>query len=374
MRIGIDCRMATTGEGIGRYVEELVYNLGQLDRANDYFLLVNGKSADINFTPNSRFHNVFTDSEYYSWSEQTHFVWELMKLKLDLIHFTNFNFPVFYPGKFVTTIHDIIHHFYPGKQMSRVFHRLAYRFVINTAVRRATKIISVSEGTKNDIVKTFTANPGKVSVIYEGVNYNFSNTPPQEAIDRVRTKYIIQKPYLLFVGVWRQYKNLPRLAAAFDILKEKYGRDYELVLAGKIDAFYPEIAKDVFLIKHAKDIRALGYVPDADLRMLYSGAKIFVLPSLVEGFGLIGLEAQAAGVPVAASDIPVLREVLGDGAVFFDPESAEDIAGKINQALSSQGLLEELRQKGKTNAQKFDWRETARKTLEVYKNAVRSNT
>jgi len=374
MRIGIDCRMAATGEGIGRYVEELVSYLAVIDKENEYFLLASQ-------TPNAKlpmtkpnFHVVKAESKYYSFAEQTKFIGELRRLKLDLVHFTNFNLPILYPGRFVTTIHDVIHHAYPGKKMSHLFHRLAYRLVISTAVRRASRVIAVSEATKNDILKVFGIYSNKVSVIHEGVDSNFTARPAQDGLDKVKAKYGIEKPYLLFVGVWRQYKNLPRLAAAFDILKEKYGRNYELVLAGKIDAFYPEIAREVFSIRHAKDIRALGYVPDADLRMLYSGAKIFVLPSLVEGFGLIGLEAQAAGVPVAASNIPVLREVLREGAIFFDPVSAEDIAGKINRALSSQGLLEELSQKGKTNARKFDWSETARKTLEVYKEAVKSKT
>ena len=396
MRIGIDMRMAGTGEGIGRYVEELVKHLSIIDKENEYYLLINEISppkadplladnfpARLDFVhaksdrqfpiSKTNFHVVKTRAKYYSFAEQTKFISELRRLKLDLVHFTNFNLPILYPGKFVTTIHDVIHHSYPGKKMSHLFHRLAYRLVINTAVRRASKVIAVSEATKNDILKVFRIYPNKVSVIHEGVDPNFTVRPvSKDGLDKVKAKYGIAKPYLFFAGVWRQYKNLPRLAAAFDILKQKYGRDYELVLAGKIDPFYPEIAREVFAVKHSKDIKALGYIPDADLRTLYVGAKMFVLPSLVEGFGLIGLEAQAAGAPVGASDIPVLREVLGEGAIFFDPSSVEDIAGKINQALSSQGFLDELSQKGKANARKFDWRETARETLEVYKEVVSS--
>ena len=374
MRIGIDMRMAGTGEGIARYAKELVTHLAALDYENEYFLLIseNPKSQIpiSNQIPNPNFQSIRVKSKYYSWAEQTLFVWELMRLKLDLVHFTSFNAPVFYPGKFAVTIHDIIHHQYPGGKKSRVFHRLAYRFVIWASVKRAGRIIAVSQKTKEDIVNSFRVPRDKISLIYEGVSENFKRGAESAEIQTIKNKYNITKPYIFFVGVWRQYKNLPRLALAFDILKEKYEKDCQLVLAGKMDSFYPEIKKSVFAARNAKDIIATGYVSDDDLPGLYKGAKVFVIPSLIEGFGLIGVEAQAAGTAVAASDIPVLNEVLGKGALYFNPNDEHDMAEKIDAILSNDELAANLSASGQENSKKYDWETAAKKTLEIYRQII----
>ncbi len=375
MRIGIDCRMAGTGEGIARYVEELVRSLSKIDSQNDYFLLLHER-ANANFIrrrgQNAKFQNVLINSDYYSWAEQTKFIAELRRLRLDLVHFSSFNVPIFYPGKFVVTIHDIIHHLYPGKKKAHLLHRFAYRLVINSAVRRAAKIIAVSQGTRQDIVKTFHIEPEEIAVIYEGVDERFFQRVPLSKIQEIKEKYEISEPYLLFVGVWRQYKNLPRLAQAFDIIKDRQGFSGQLVLAGKIDPFYPEIRRAVLGTKFAQDIKALGYVSDEDLLALYQGAAAFVLPSLIEGFGLIGAEAQASGVAVVASDIPVLREVLGEGAMYFNPKNVGDIAEKISTVLSDNELRLKLELNGLARVKKYTWEEAARKTLKVYEMADKS--
>ena len=356
MRIGIDMRMAGTGEGIGRYIEEIVRHLGQIDRENEYFLLVN-KFSIFNFQF-SNFKQVEVKSRYYSPAEQTRFIFELLKLKLDLVHFPSFNVPIFYPGRFVVTIHDLIHHFYPGKKKSRWFHRLAYKFVMWFAIHRASTIIAVSQTTKRDIMDGFGVSEKKIRVIYEAVDKKFFEPVSAQKAEAMKRKYGITKPFFLFCGVWRQYKNLPKLARAFDILKER-GFDYQLVLAGKIDSFNPEIREEVFSIKNASDVLALGFVPEEDLPALYHEAAAFVLPSLMEGFGLITLEAQAAGALVVCSDIPVLHEILGDSAWYFDPTDEKQMARVIADALAA----------GKAGAlpRRYDWSEAAKQTLESYK-------
>ena len=138
MRIGIDARMMGTGEGIARYVEELIRNLMTLDQTNQYIILIDSKFSAEKFgamPKNFRYEKVY--SPYYSWLEQTRFIWELMQLRLDMVHFASFNVPIFYPGKFVVTIHDIIHHLYPGKKKKRFLHRQAYRLVFASAVNPA---------------------------------------------------------------------------------------------------------------------------------------------------------------------------------------------------------------------------------------------
>lgn len=373
MKIGIDMRMAGTGEGIGRYIEKLVENLAKLDFQNDYYLLCDAASAFAdNFkTENPRFKKVKVASRYYSWAEQTSFLGELMRYRLDLVHFASFNAPILYRGRFVTTIHDIIHHLFPGKKKSRVFQRAAYRFAIWASVKRARKVIAVSQATADTTLRKFGLEQNKLAVIPEGVDADFFLPIPKAQLLSVQARYRITKPYLLFVGVWRQYKNLPRLAEAFAILKRKYQRDLQLVLAGKIDPFYPEIKNAVVGSPESLDIRALGYVPEKDLLALYRGAKLFVLPSLVEGFGLIGVEAQASGLPVAASRIPVLEEILGRSAIYFNPLDPGDIAAQLNTLLGDAHRMSDLGRAGQEWARRYDWKKTASMTLHVYNQAMK---
>lgn len=366
MRIGIDCRMAGTGEGIARYVEELVKNLAIIDKTNQYFLICSDQFPIANFQFPKNFKIIKTESPYYSFAEQTRFIWELLKFKLDLVHFPSFNVPIFYPGKFVVTIHDLIHHYFPGKKKSRFFHRLAYRLVIWTAVSRAKKIIAVSNQTKADLIKNFKVPPAKISIIDEGVNPSFGQKTEIAQLKILKEKYQLFKPYLLFVGVWRQYKNIPRLIRAFEILLERYDHDIELVLVGKIDQFYPEIKEAVLGSKYASRIKPLGFVSDADLVALYQAAAVFVLPSLFEGFGLIGLEAQAAGAPVAASSISVIKEILGEGAVYFNPGDGAEIAKAVDSILADQVLAKRLSEFGRANITRYNWERTAKETLAVY--------
>lgn len=371
MRIGIDLRMAGTGEGIGRYVEELVVNLSKQDRENQYFLFFQDPFARKSFplhAPN--FEKILTASLYYSLAEQVKFPRELARFKLDLMHFTNFNFPIFYRGKFVVTIHDLIHHFFPGKKKSRFFHRLAYRVVFCKAVRGASKIIAVSKNTANQIAQKFDIPKKKIATIYEGVNDKFFQSLPADEVLSVKKKYQLNKPYFLAVGVWRQYKNYPLLAQAFMDFKKETGLDYLLAIGGKIDPYYPEIGKAVTSQGGPEDIKALGYVPEDDLLALYRGAEIFVLPSLLEGFGLIALEAQASGAPVIASDIPVLREVLRDSAVFFPPRDSSRLQYCMAELARNPELRKKLSEAGLQNVQKFQWEQTAAETLNLYRETV----
>ncbi len=373
MRIGIDMRMAGTGEGIGRYIEELVKQLAVIDSENEYFLLFSRKSGLAErFDIRARnFHKVAVASPYYSVLEQTYFIYELSKLHLDIVHFASFNAPIFYRGKFIVTIHDIIHHFFPGRKKTRILHRLAYRLVIASSVKQAVRIITVTENTKKTIESALGVDQKKIEVVSEGVDGKFFERLSTAKIRSTFSKYRIDKPYILFTGVWRQYKNLERLARAFDILKDRYKKDCLLVLVGKADPYNPQVKNAIWKIKNVAHVRALGFVPDSDLMALYQGAAVFALPSLIEGFGLIGIEAQASGTAVAASDIPVLREILGDGALFFDPAEESDMAYKLHSILTNEEKRKHLVERGTHNAKKYNWAEAAKQTLAIYQRVLK---
>lgn len=388
MRIGIDCRMYSSRfTGIGRYVYELVRHLSALDPKNDYVLFFNEPEFSLFKEPNSRFTKVLVNAKHYSLREQTTFLKVLNRAKLDVMHFTHFNAPIFYKRPSVVTIHDLTLSFFPGKKMTSVFHRTGYYHVIKSAVKKAKKVIAVSENTKKDLQHLLHTPSSKIEVIYEGVDEKFrsmvseaeNSGRPKGAeegkllnntslIEKVIKKYGIKQPYLLYTGVWRSHKNLPNLLKTFYLLKNEYNFGGELVITGRKDPVYePEITSLIQKLNLQKEVILTGMVDEEDLVPLYNGAKIYVFPSLYEGFGLSPLEAMQCGVPVAASNTSCIPEVCGeDNALYFDPQKPEDMAKKINQLLTNPDLRQKLIQNGLQHVKKFSWEKMAKQTLKLY--------
>ncbi len=367
MRIGIDLRMAGGGAGIDRYISELAREILNHDRQHQYVLFVRNHKIAEDFKSTSA-KIVVADIAHYSVAEQIKFPGILAKEKLDLVHFPHFNVPLLYLKPFVVTIHDLTHTLFPGKKKSRIIHRLAYLAIFSNAVRMAKKIIAVSESTKKQIIEYYKINPAKIQVIYEGFNEVYKMMDKEEAFKQVSQKFGITKPFMLYVGVWRRYKNLPMLAQSFDQLKDRRV-DVQLVLAGEPDPFYPEIEEQVLNIKHKSDLKTVGRVKDEDLKLLYNGATILVLPSLMEGFGLTPLEAAACGTPTAASDIPTLREIMGQGAEYFDPNNLENMTEVLQNLLTNPIRLEELANLALSRSKHFSWKQAAVETIKVYEEA-----
>jgi glycosyltransferase involved in cell wall biosynthesis len=366
MRIGIDMRMAGGGAGISRYIEQLAFNILSKDKSNEYVLFFN----EIPEPLKEKFCSfgcemVETGIVHYSIGEQLELPRVLNSKKLDIVHFPHFNVPLFYRGPFVVTIHDLTHTKFPGRKKSHFFHRLAYRLILRRALLRAKQIIAVSESTKREVLGHFKSlSPEKVSVIYEGAASEYKLVDRSEAKAKISHYFQISKPYILYVGVWRRYKNLPVLAGAFDKVCERF--DCDLVLAGEEDPHYPEIKKRIMGIKNSRRVRALGRVSDEHLNLLYNGCSLFVLPSLYEGFGLTVLEASACGAPVACSDIPALREVMGGSAEFFDPENEQNMADVISSVLENPNKAEELANAGLRRVNHFSWSKAASDTINIY--------
>jgi len=371
MRIGLDLRMAGGGSGIGRYIAELSHEILEKNRDHEYVLFFNELTADLK----SQYEKynckmVETKIRHYSLAEQLNLPSILNKEKLDLVHFPHFNVPLFYRKPFVVTIHDLTHTLIPGKKKSHALHRVAYRAVFAHAVKSSKRIIAVSASTKKQILEYYSISPEKITVVYEGFNAMYKMQDKEEAFSAISKKFNITKPFILYVGVWRRYKNLPFLAQAFDRLRQK-GMNIELVLAGEPDSFYPEIPKEIFSIQHKDDIKAVGRVLDKDLSMLYNASALFVLPSHMEGFGLTALEAAACGVPVACSDIPTLREIMGQGAVYFDPNNLDNMVDVLSEILSSPKHLEDMANLSLSRSKHFSWKQAATETVMVYEEAIK---
>lgn len=368
MRIGLDLRMIGGGSGIDRYITELSHEILSQDKHNQYVLFFRdaGKSADYE-TYGQKI--VIADIPHYSLAEQTQFPGVLNREELDLVHFPHFNVPVLYRRPFVVTIHDLTHTLFPGRKKSHLFHRMAYRYIFRNALMRAKKIIAVSNATKNSIIEHFPVDADKIQVVYEGFKSVYSMMDKEEAFAKVSNRFGVTKPYILYVGEWRRYKNLPMLAKAFDRLRQT-GLDIQLVLAGKPDPYYPDIKEQVMGIQSKDGLVVPGRVTDEELRWLYNGANLFVLPSLIEGFGLPPLEAAACGTPSACSDIPSLREIMGQGAEYFDPNNLENMVDVLAALLRDPKRLEDLANAALRRAGHFSWKQAAAQTILLYKETV----
>lgn len=376
MRIGIDSRLYSPNfTGIGRYVYELIHNLLKIDRKNHYVLFFNDPFYGKFDVRQKNVEKVRVNAPHYSFKEQFEFWRILENAGLDLMHFTHFNAPALYRKPSVVTIHDLTLSFFPGRKMTDLFHRAAYNFVIRSIVKRAQKIIAVSNNTKKDIKNLFGIKGDKIKVIYEGVNPLFRKTEASAAAEAVLAKLDIKKPCILYTGVWRSHKNLPNLIRAFGILKKEHGFAGALVITGKKDPWYSEVQKAAADENLKNDIRFTGLLSDDDLVSLYNEAALYVLPSLYEGFGLPVLEAFACGTPVCASNSSCIPEICGqDAALLFDPRNPHDMAEKMAFVLNHPSKTAELTAAGTTRLKMFSWEKMAAETLAVYNSISSSKT
>lgn len=382
MRIGIDCRMFQSSfTGIGRYTFELVKSLekisvqNELAAKNEYILFFNEPEFS-SFTPQEpNFKKILVDAPHYSLKEQIKFLKILNSENLDLMHFTHFNAPIRYKKPFIVTIHDLTHNLFPGRKMKSFPYRLAYKAVVKNAVKKAAKVIAVSNNTKEDLIKILKVPEKKIEVIYEGANEEFhrlSDDDLKKYEKILAEKYGISKPFLLYTGVHRYHKNLVRLIEAFKILVDGDSRssshpDLQLVITGKSDPLYPEVESEAVKQNLQNKVIFTGLVKEDELIALYNLANIYVFPSLYEGFGLPVLEAFACGTPICASNISSLPEIAGEGnAIFFNPADPKDMADKIEKVLIDIKLAEDLICKGSERIKFFSWEKMAKEILKVY--------
>jgi glycosyltransferase involved in cell wall biosynthesis len=384
-RIGIDARFyGPVGKGLGRYTQEIVDNIIKLDEVNEYVIFLTQANFDQFICDGERVTKVLAKVRWYTLKEQLVMPWLLTKARLDLVHFPHFNVPFLYFGKFVVTIHDLILIKYPTVRATTLSPWLywlknwAYRGIIWLAVHRACEIITVSKFTKQDILKHFSIPSDRVKVIYEGVanlakdrdSLFAKKSHDKEALLR----YNISKPFLLYVGNVYPHKNLERLLKVFGKIRNKQP-DLRLVLVGKGDYFYEQLkikATKMSLWQTGPNspIVFSGYVADDDLEILFKEAIAYVFPSLYEGFGLPPLEAMAKGCAVVSSDRSCLPEILGEAALYFNPEDEADMETKINKIINDDSLRNKLIIKGYEQAKIYSWWECARATNAIYKKVL----
>ena len=364
-RIGIDCRKILD-YGIGTITSNLIENLALVDTGNEYFLL-----GDPNVVPKPgpNFTTIQEKSKRYSIAESIRLPRKSRELRLDLLHWMHYvSSPLKY-CKYVVSIHDINHLLMPELLTSRTARTYASK-MLRLATRVADRIITASNASKAEIVEHLNVPEDKISVVYNGVSEIFRPQPLNEVLARLKADFELDVPYILYVGSLREHKNVARLLEAFDIVRTRLDTDLTLVIVGEHKKQGDVLQKYVKRHYMTRCVRFLGAVPHEKLPVLYSGAHIFVFPTLYEGFGLPPLEAMACGVPVCMSRLPVLKEVAGNAAAYFDPYDPFDIADILTLMFHNLDRYEDLREKGPKRAKEFSWKRTAEQTLAVYRDVL----
>ena len=238
----------------------------------------------------------------------------------------------------------------------------------------ASQVITLSNHARADIINTYNIDPDKVSAIPLAAASHFTRITDDKELQRVKQTYGINGPYILCVGSVQPRKNVARLLHAYSLLRRDgpTGKLPKLVIAGKLAWLFEETLRTIGQLNLKDSVIMTGYVPDADLPALYSGARCFVYPSYFEGFGLPPLEAMKCGTAVIVGNQTSMPEVVGDAAQLVDPFDVDDIAAGIRKVITDDAWRSALEVRGVERAKRFDWHVTARKTLEVYKKAVSS--
>jgi len=372
MKIGINLLYLLPGVvgGTEAYAAGLLQGLAEIDQRNEYAVFVNRESESWPLPQAANFTRVICPIR--AASRASRYVFEQVRLprllaryRIDVVHSLGYVGPLVAPCPSVVTIPDL--NYIALKQTMPGRRRMLLRFFSTQSARRANHVITISDFSKREICKTIKLSIDKVTVTHLGAMRNgASNASGNWAA--LNGSYRIREPYVVAFGGRTLNKNIPHLIRAFALLKDTF--PHSLVLIGHIPS-------DVDLATETKEVRdrvtITGYVPEGHILALLSHADLFVLPSLYEGFGLPVLEAQQAAVAVACSSAASLPEVGGDGAIYFDPTSVEQIADTIRHCLTDATLRSQMILKGRENLSRFSWDRTARETLLVYQDVFKQN-
>ncbi|MCJ7563970.1 MAG: glycosyltransferase family 4 protein [Candidatus Aminicenantes bacterium] len=377
MRIGFDLRPFLREEtGVGVYFKNLLFALARLDTDNEYYLFSASWKDRFLADKIPPFKKMRFRDRRWPVKAVNFFWYEFRRPTLDFIFRTRLDLthsptPLILPtrGRTIVTIHDLFFMDFPERADDEA--RKFFVRKIGDSLQKADGIITVSEFTKRALLRRFVLDERKVTVTHHGLIDSCRAASDPDMVASFRKAHGLPDTFILFVGASEPRKNLPRLIDALAIIHQRYEK-IPLVLAGRPGADHAALLNRIKARGLEPWVKIMGYVPGPDVRNLYSAAAALVFPSSCEGFGLPLLEAMACGLPVAASGVSALPEIGGDAAVYFDPESPEDMAAKIMLLLEDAGLRESLKAKGRERAKIFTWEKTAEETLDFYRAIAKS--
>jgi glycosyltransferase involved in cell wall biosynthesis len=357
--------------GISRYTLELARALGGLSEGLELVQLVAGRADSLgrnDRTGTTSLRGCGRLPALMTWGNVA-LRHAAQRLGLDVIHDSTGLTPFLFGAgraQTVVTVHDVFAWSLPGH--STLADTLIYRHWLPRVLPSVNAVITVSQASKADIVRHLGVPADKVHVTYEGAGHSYTRASVEQ-VSKVRAQYGLPDGYVLFVGSVEERKNLGRLLQACARLWAA-GERRPLLIVGARRGKYSKILQTVRDLNLESRVHFTGHVPDADLPALYSGADLFVFPSLYEGFGLPPLEAMACGTPVVCSNNSSLPEVVGDAALTVDPYDVDALADAMRRVLANADLAEDLRRRGLERAAAFAWERTARETVEVYREVL----
>lgn len=363
--IVIDARLyGPQHTGLGRYTKNFLLSLKNLPDFNQYqFTLIiypELKSEIIHDLGNS-FNYVSTNIRHYSLSEQFFFPKLLKNLKPDLVHFTHLDKPIFYFGKSVVTVHDLIRHFSKGPETTTknpIFYWPKYwgYLLMTRFILLSSYIIVPSNFWRDFIINKYHFDTKKIITTYEAVDPEFLKKSANfSSFKSKNSKYII------YTGNLYPHKNIDII---FESLKKIPELKLKIICARSV--FYDKAVSKIKSLHLEKQVEFLGYVPDSEFSQIYQQALALVHPSFLEGFSLTGLEAMSLNCPVIAAKASCLPEIYEDSVLYFDPNRADTLTKQILKLQNSPKLRQELQNRGHLQVQKYSWKKTAIKTFSYY--------
>jgi glycosyltransferase involved in cell wall biosynthesis len=372
VKIAIDIRRMSEF-GVGTYIRNVVRTLARLDPDTSYFLLGPAAKVEEIGPLAANVQPIPLAAAERSLKGYLEFRSALDRLKCDLVHIPNlYSLPRALPCPYVMTVHDMLEHVARANQQTGfrgAFHLQMTRWVL----RGAARIFAVSKFTRTEIEKLFDVSSERIEVVYNAIDERFLRGHASVA-DRglIAQRYQVTYPFLLYAGRISPHKNVVRMIEAFSALKTELKKDHlfpdlKLIIIGDDLSGNPDLRRTVVRSGVQNDVRFLGFIPIEVLRIFYDAAKIFIFPSLYEGFGLPPLEAMAHGTPVVTSNATSLPEVVGNAAVLVNPENVFEIMRALHRVLTDQPLRERMKERGYEQAVKFSWENSVRRVLDVYR-------
>lgn len=379
MKLGVDIRVMGKNRAVAKYTRGLIKALAKANTEVSFVLFTDdqqkAKSLGGDVLGRSLLRLVSSKLTL-----RDHFLFRRSwrDLSLDIfLHPDNVEFLFCHPNS-VVALHDVIPYLYPELSLSGdrliALRQKLYLFLQKTSLQRSAKmVLTVSEFSKSEIIRVLGLDPETVFVTHEGIDSNFQPIKDPSELERVRVRYRLPEKYLFYLGGFDGRKNVLRLIHAFSRLAEEFS--IHLVLGGGLKNSVVEGGSEFLALK--KEIQNLGvsslvvftdFIEESDLPAVYSGAKVFVYPSLCEGFGLPPLEAQSCGVPVVSSNATSLPEICLDSAILVNPRETQEIYSAISLLLEGEGIREKYSAKGLENVRRFTWESCARKTLAAFQN------
>jgi glycosyltransferase involved in cell wall biosynthesis len=373
MLIGIDASRATRRERTGteNYSLNLIRHLVALESDHCYRLYFN-RPPPIELFPTTADLQRRVMPFPRLWTH-LRLSWEMTRQPPDVLFVPAHVLPLVHPQPSVVTVHDLGYLHYPGAH--RLLDRLYLDLSTRYNARAARRVIAVSQATKDDLVQHYGIEPDKITVVYSGYDETMQPVEDEATIKEVKARYGIGGDYVLYVGTLQPRKNLGRLLEAYATVRKqandnRKGEAPRLVIAGRKGWLYDQIFRQVEQLGLETEVIFTGYVPQDDLPALLSGARLFVFPSLYDGFGLPVLEAMACGTPVLCSNVASLPEVAGEAALLVDPLDVKGMAEDMERLLRDEGLRSQLVERGFQQVRRFSWERCARETLAVLEASI----